>query len=100
MINSFYDLTLSLLYEFLPPKVVKRHTNDRLWVSDKCRSLIRRRQAAWSSKDMPSYRRLHKKINRMFLKLQKTLFRYQITLSPNYELLQLMKANKNHCGPN
>ena len=45
MVNSFNDLTLSLLDEFLPPKVVKCHTNDRPWVIDQLRSLFRRHQA-------------------------------------------------------
>ena len=63
--------SLSLLDEFLPPKVVKRHTNDRPWVTDQFRSPIRRLQAAWSSNDLPNYRRLRNKINRMWSKLKK-----------------------------
>ena len=89
MVNSLYDLTLSLLDVFLPAKVVKRHTNDRSWVTDQFRSLLRRRQAAWSSNDLPNYRRLRNKINRMFPKLKKHNFAtklhcFQITNSHNW----------------
>ena len=45
MVNSFYDLRRAKLDEFLPPEVVKRHTNDRPWVTVQFRSLIRRRQS-------------------------------------------------------
>ena len=100
MVNSFYDLTLSLLDEFLSPKVVKHCTNDTPWVTDQFRSLIQRRQAAWSSKVMTNYRRLRNKINRNLPKLKKHNFCYQITPFPNYELSQLVEANKNHCRPN
>ena len=79
-----YDLTLSLLDEFLTSKVIKRHTNERPLVTDQFRSLFRRRRA-WLPKDLPNYRRLRNKINRMLPKLKKEAFcRYQITLSPNY----------------
>ena len=74
MANSVYDLTLSLLDELLPPKVAIRHTNDRPWITDQFRSLIRRLQAAWSSKETLNYRRLRNKINHMLPKLKKNYF--------------------------
>ena len=87
MVNSFYDLTLPLLDELLPQKVAKRHTNDRPWITDQFRSLIRRRQAAWSSNDLPNYHRLRNKINRMLPKLKNTI------LLPNYILSKLLTPN-------
>ena len=59
------------------------------WVTDRFRSLIRRRQAAWTSKDMPNYRRLRNNINSMLPKLKKyhfatKLHRLQTTNSHNW----------------
>jgi len=46
MTNYFYDTVTNLIDYYLPLISVKRHTTEKLWVTDNFRQLIRCRQNA------------------------------------------------------
>ena len=64
-LNYFNNVILSLLNYYLPVYTVKRHTNDKPWITDDFRRLIRQRQYALSHGDMVQYKQLRNKVNRM-----------------------------------
>ena len=65
MAQYFYNTTTTLLDEYLPLRVVARHSTDKPWVTDEFKRLIRQRQFAWTNKNMADYHRLRNLINRM-----------------------------------
>ena len=68
---EYFQSTLDdLINKYLPFHRVKRNTNDHPWVTDKFRSLVKKRQFHFSSGNSPMYCFYRNKVNRMrkFLK--------------------------------
>jgi len=57
MTTCFYDTNTSIIDHYLPFVAMKRHTNDKPWVTDKFRRLIRCLQNALVSGEKTQYRR-------------------------------------------
>jgi hypothetical protein len=74
----FYQTVHTLLDTYLPVHYTFRHTNDKPWVTDSFRRLIRQRQHAFITKDLAKYHRLRNLTNRAASKLRRTFYRKQI----------------------
>ena len=66
----FTQIATSMLDHFLPQRTAMRHSNDKPWVTDEFRRLIRRRQYAWKT-GKQQYRRLRNLVNRTSKQLRK-----------------------------
>ena len=67
----YFTSTISVLMEkYFPAKVVKRHSKDKPWITDHFKSLVAKRQYAFISGDLNSYRLLRNTINRMSKRLE------------------------------
>ena len=74
----FTDTLQSLLQKHFPPKVVKRHSRDKPWVTDHYRSLIKQRQCAFMSGNMPKYRELRNKVNKLSQRLERDFYKRKV----------------------
>ena len=63
-----------MLDQYLPRRTATRHTNDKPWITDEFRRLIRRRQYAFTHDDQPLYRRLCNAVNRASKRLRKRYY--------------------------
>ena len=78
MISMFYSTVTRMLNSFLPTRYVFRHSNDKPWVTDEFRRLIRQRQHAFTSGNTIEYRKLRNKINRVVKELQSKYYKKRI----------------------
>ena len=65
MIAYFNDTVMRFLDTFLPMQYVRCYQNDKPWVNESLRSLIRHRQSAWCCNNKTDYNRLRNKVQRM-----------------------------------
>jgi hypothetical protein len=66
----FNNSITTLLDTFLPVYSVSRHTNDKPWITDEFRRLIRCRQHAWTSGNRTLYNQLRNQVNRLSKQLR------------------------------
>jgi hypothetical protein len=74
----FYDVTTSLLEQYLPLRSVKRHSADKPWITDEFRCLIRKRQYAWTHKNTAEYKRHRNAVNRLSRQLRKRFYKHKV----------------------
>ena len=72
--DLFHDVLLQLMDTHMPFKTVKRQTNDKPWLTDHFRDLMKQRQVAFHKKDMEQFKSLRNKVNRERKNLQKKHF--------------------------
>ena len=71
MTTNFYSITQSLLNQYLPLRPRSRNVNDKPWVTETFRRAIRRRQYAWTNRNMDDYRRYRNQVSRLAKSLRK-----------------------------
>lgn len=103
--NSCEDMTLhfyvtlqQLLDQHMPQKTVQRHSNDKPWVDDHFRHLIKLRQQAFTSGNQPMYRFFRNKVNRQARKLKEKYFKKHIKDLSNTDSGQWWKKTKSLLG--
>jgi len=74
MATCFYDTITGIIDHYLPCVAMKRHTNDKPWVTDKFRRLIRCRQHAMVSGEKTKYRMLRNRVQRMSRQLRRKYY--------------------------
>ena len=74
MITSFYGIIQSLLNQYLPLRPRSRNVNDKPWVTESFRRVIRRRQYAWTNQHMDDYRRYRNQASRLAKSLRKRYY--------------------------
>ena len=74
MVTCFYDTITGVIDHYLPCVAMKRHTNDKPWVTDKFRRLIRCRQNAMVSGEKMKYRMLRNRVQRMSRQLRRKYY--------------------------
>ena len=76
---DFLQTTIMVLVDkHFPWKSVTRHTNDRPWVTDTYRYLVRRRQRAHKMKDQEQYNLYRNKVNKMGEKLKYCYYKNKV----------------------
>ena len=65
-------------YAYYPTKMVSRHTSDKPWITDRFRSLVRKRQRAHMSGDVIQARVLRNKVNHTASKLRHDFYQTRI----------------------
>lgn len=85
MVDCFYSRLSSVINECLPLKKVRIFCNEKPWVTERFRDLIRKRQVAFYQKNFSLYRMFRNKVNRMARTLRKNYYQSQIS--------QLSKSN-------
>ena len=65
MLSYFYNVITNLLDTYLPLRRISIHHNDKPWVNDHLRNLIRNRQHAWHKGNSAEYRKLRNKVQRV-----------------------------------
>ena len=78
MLNYFYTTTHRLLETFLPTRTVKVNRNEKPWVTENFRYLIRRRQYAWTNQRWEEYRIYRNKVQRAALCLRKQYYKRRV----------------------
>ena len=76
--NIFYDTLMCLVNKHFPIKTVNRHTNDKPWINDTFRHMIRRRQRAYLNKDKDQYHLYRNKVNRLCKQLKRNFYKNRI----------------------
>ena len=72
---GIFTRTLQDLYNTcFPLKTVKRHSNDKPWVTDYFRSLVSQRQYALKTGNVQRYKQLRNKVTRMSKKLERSFY--------------------------
>jgi hypothetical protein len=74
MVEFFYKMVLTLLDHFLPVRKVSTNANDKPWVTEQFRRLIRCRQYALTHRQLDQYRLLRNQTNRLAIKLRKSYY--------------------------
>jgi len=64
MLDYLYTVVYGLLDVHLPLRLVRKHVNDKPWIDNNFRSLIRRRQFAWTHQNWTEYRLYRNKVQR------------------------------------
>ena len=72
--DFFYFSVTSIFDKHAPILPVKTRTNDKPWINDYFRSLVRQRNAAWKRGDRCLYRILRNRVNRVRLSLKTQFF--------------------------
>jgi len=67
ILNYFYTTAHQLLDSFLSLRRVKMNKNDKLWLNDNFRYLMRRCQYAWTRQKWEEYRSYRSKVQRAAL---------------------------------
>ena len=81
---DFFQKTISeLLDTHMPWRLATRNTNDKPWVTDHYRDLVRLRQAAHNAGDFPRRNMYKNKINRLSPLLQRNFFTERAANEPN-----------------
>jgi len=94
MVEYFYDVTTSLLNEYLPTYEVTRYSTDKPWITDEFRRLIRQRQYAWTHNNMFDYHRYRNSVNRLSKTLRKTFYQKRIAGLRNCDSANWWKQTK------
>ena len=76
--SCFKNSIKALLETYLPVRSVKRCSNDRPWVTDSFRDLVKRRQRAFASGNRPLYKWYGNRVNRARKNLQRVYYRRKI----------------------
>ena len=63
--NIFYDVVLNCINTFAPLVLCKKKNNDRPWVTDYFKGVVRDRDQAFKRDDKLLYRKLRNKVNRL-----------------------------------
>ena len=74
MVNLFYSIILSLLDQYMPLRPRLRNLNDKPWVTEEFRAVIRRRQYAWVNRQYADYRRYRNQALRLARTLRKRFY--------------------------
>ena len=74
MAKLFYSEVLSLLNYYLPLRPKIQNLNDKPWVTEEFRRVIRRRQYAWTHHHMAEYRRYRNQALRLAKTLRKRFY--------------------------
>ena len=98
MTSYFYDVTTSLLDQYLPTRTVARHSTDKPWITDDFRRLIRQRQYAWTNNNPVEYRRLRNAVNRLSCKLRKRFYAKKIECLRNCDSSNWWRLTKQLIG--
>mgnify|MGYP001548856308 CR=1 FL=1 len=78
MISYFYSLVLHLLDCYMPVFLTSISNLDKPWVTQTFRELVKQRQRAYMAGQMPRYRKLRNKVQRMAAKLRKQYYTRKI----------------------
>ena len=73
-VEYFSNCINTLIDMFLPVRMVARHVNDKPWVTDEFRRLIRCRQYAWTTGNYTKYNRLRNQVNRLSKQLRRQYY--------------------------
>jgi len=65
MITYFYSTVTALIDEYLPERIVVRHTSNKPWVTEEFIRLIRQRQHAWTTGNITRFKSLRNRVNRL-----------------------------------
>jgi len=79
MTNCFYDTINALFDEYLPICKFKRHSSDKPWITDRFRSLIKRRQYAFRTGNSNDYNKYRNASQRLAKKLRTEYYNRQIS---------------------
>ena len=82
--DYFTNCITSYLNYYMPARSVVRHTNDKPWVTDEFRRMIRQRQFAFTHHQTHSFKKLRNKIQRMSKQLRRKY--YEKRVLPFFEL--------------
>ena len=74
MVSFFYSAVLSMLDYYLPLIPRTQNINDKPWVTEEFRTVIRRRQYAWVHRHMADYRRYRNQALRLAKTLRKRYY--------------------------
>jgi len=74
MIDFFYDVVNRLLDLYMPYRSYKRHTNDKPWITDKFRRLIKCRQFAYAAGNTAQYNKYRNAVQRLAKSLRKSYY--------------------------
>ena len=74
MVSYFYRTVLSLMDQYMPLRTRSRNLNDKPWVTEELRRVIRRRQHAWVHRQVADYRRYRNKALRLAKTLRKRFY--------------------------
>ena len=76
---AYYQTIIDKLMQMcFPTKMVSRHTSDKPWITDRFRSLVRKRQRAHISGDIIQARVLRNKVNHTASKLRHDFYQTHI----------------------
>ena len=76
---AYYQTIIDKLMQMcFPTKMVSRHTSDKPWITDRFRSLVRKRQRAHMSGDVIQVRVLRNKVNHTASKLKHDFYQTHI----------------------
>jgi len=98
MTSYFYKTVLNLLNEYLPERVVMRHTTNKPWVTDEFCRLIRRRQHAWTNNNIQEYKKLRNQVTRLSYKLRRKFYDKRIKDLRNCNALNWWRETKRLTG--
>ncbi len=76
--SYFSNCITTLLNVFFPVQTVQRGQNDKPWITDKFRRLIRCRQHAWLNGDRSQYNKLRNRVNRLSKQLRLQFYHRRI----------------------
>ena len=80
MVTFFYNNILSLLNNYLPLRPSRQNLNDKPWVTEEFRRVIRRRQYAWVHRHMADYRRYRNQASRLGETLRNRFYEKKVKL--------------------
>jgi len=78
MVKFFYSAVLSLLNQHLPLRQRSQNLNDKPWVTEEFRRVVRRRQYAWTHRRMVEYRRYRNQALRLAKTLRKRFYNAKV----------------------
>ena len=78
MVDMFYTVMLQLIDYHFPVIESKQLSNDKPWVNDRFRQLIRTRQSAFRSGNVPLYNKYRNKVQRLAKRLQKQFYERKV----------------------
>ena len=78
MIVVFYSIIQSLLNQYLPLRSRSCNLNDKPWVTEEFRRVIRRRQYAWIHRHVADYRRYRNQASRLAKSLRKRYYNAKV----------------------
>ena len=79
IVTQFYNAVTGLVDTYLPMLTVKRHSSDKLWVTDRYRRLIRCRQNALRNNQLARYKSLPNQVQRLNKQLRRKFYAHKIS---------------------